>query len=88
LNNFVDSFFRKRTTLDKDSFFGFPQKNHEIPRMIKLSTAFLCINCDTIFSRKKNKIGAANNYCPSCGSKNTTFVSKFLNRKENNEGIS
>lgn len=82
MNKFVDSFFRKRTTLDKDSFLGFEQNIHEIPKMINLSRAFLCINCDTIFSRKKNKIGTANNYCPNCGSKNTTFVSKFLNRKD------
>ena len=61
--------------------FGIKQDFYEVPRMIKLSKAILCLNCETIYARKENKIGTANNYCPSCGSKTTIFISKFLNRE-------
>jgi rRNA maturation endonuclease Nob1 len=71
----------KKQHVPKD-VLGIKQEFHETPRMINLSKAVLCIDCETIFMRKENKIGTSNNPCPNCGSNTTRFVAKFLNRKE------
>ena len=72
--------FRRSDPKLSKKVLGIKQEFYEVPRMIKLSRAILCLNCDTIISKKENKIGTANGYCPSCGSKTTRFISKFLNR--------
>lgn len=71
----------KKQELPKD-VLGLTQEFYDVPRMMRLSKAVLCINCDTIFMRRENKIGTANNPCPNCGSNATRFVAKFLNREE------
>lgn len=74
-----------RNTVVPGDVLGIKQDFYELPRMIRLSKAVLCLNCDMVFARKENKIGTANNYCPNCASKNTRFISKFLNRKEDDK---
>lgn len=61
---------------------GITPEVYEIPRMIRLSKALLCIDCDTIFTKNDNKIGTAKVYCPSCGGSACHYVAKFLNREE------
>ena len=74
-----NSIFRNQSN---NEIVGISQKIYEVPKMLKLSKAVLCINCETIFERKEKKIGTSNNYCPGCGSNTTVFISKFLNRSE------
>lgn len=60
---------------------GITQNFYETPRMILLSKALLCIDCDTIFTKNENKIGSAKVYCPNCGGSSNHYIAKFLNRK-------
>lgn len=71
----------KKQHLPKD-VLGIKQECYDAPGMIRLSKAVLCMDCDTIFMRRENKIGTSNNPCPKCGSNATRFVAKFLNREE------
>lgn len=57
-----------------------PKVEHfEMPIMLSLSKALLCLDCDTIFTRQEMSGKVT---CPACGGKFSCFVSKFLNRKE------
>jgi len=53
-----------------------------IPRMIALSEAKLCIDCNTIFGVSERRLSTDKNMCPNCGSTVVKYVAKFLNRKE------
>jgi len=65
-----------------ERILGTPPELFETPRMIRLSKAILCLDCDTIFMKKDEKIGSAKVYCPNCGSKTNAYIAKFLNRTE------
>jgi rRNA maturation endonuclease Nob1 len=67
---------------DPRDVIGIRQEDCYMPRMIALTKALLCIDCDTIFTKNEHKIGSEKTYCPYCGSKTVRYISTFLNRKE------
>jgi rRNA maturation endonuclease Nob1 len=39
---------------------------------MKLTEAFICLDCDEIFNIKETKV------CPACGNKYSIFLSKYI----------
>ena len=53
--------------------------------MIKLCDARLCMDCDCVYDNKQQKMGPY--VCPTCNSRFTYYLVKFLDRKENENDV-